>query len=184
MHIGDMQVAGVTLAFDSASGCYRLAAQVADGSVTVELRFPPTLLQSLVLQSVALMPAVLPTVEVASEAEAVRLPARVLLHLDDRSMQALLREVSMDILNDFLWYMQDEALVVRVTDNLSQRAAAHLVEEMNGSWRGQCAPDAALTSYTLRGREAVRQVLALCERLVGEGSMADCFVHLRPAGGE
>lgn len=90
----------------------------------------------------------------------------------------------MDTLNDFLWYMQDEALVVRVTDNLSQRAAAHLVEEMNGSWRGQCAPDAALTSYTLRGREAVRQVLALCERLVGEGSMADCFVHLRPAGGE
>ena len=77
MHIGDMQVAGVTLAFDSANGCYRLAAQVADGSVTVELRFPPTLLQSLVPQSVALMPAVLPTVEVASEAEAVRLPARV-----------------------------------------------------------------------------------------------------------
>ena len=184
MHIGDMPVTGVTLAFDSVSGCYRLAAQVADGSVTVELRLPPTLLQSLVLQSVALMPAVLPTVEVASEAEAVRLPARVLLHLDDRSMQALLREVSMDTLNDFLWYMQDEALVVRVTDNLSQRAAAHLVEEMNGSWRGQCAPDAALTSYTLRGREAVRQVLALCERLVGEGSMADCFVHLRPAGGE
>ena len=78
MHIGDMQVAGVTLAFDSASGCYRLAAQVADGSVTVELRLPPTLLlQSLVLQSVALVPAVLPTVEVASEAEALRLPTRV-----------------------------------------------------------------------------------------------------------
>lgn len=76
MNIGDMQVAGVTLAFDSANGCYRLAAQVADGSVTVELRLPPTLLQSLVPQSVALMPAVLPTVEVASEAEAVRLPAR------------------------------------------------------------------------------------------------------------
>ena len=80
MHIGDMQVTGVKLAFDSANGCYRLAAQVADGSVTVELRLPPTLLQSLVLQSVALMPAVLPTVEVASEAEAVRLPARVLPH--------------------------------------------------------------------------------------------------------
>ena len=76
MHIGDMPVTGVTLAFDSVSGGYRLAAQVADGSVTVELRLPPTLLQSLVLQSVALMPAVLPTVEVASEAEAVRLPAR------------------------------------------------------------------------------------------------------------
>ena len=76
MHIGDMQVTGVKLAFDSANGCNRLAAQVADGSVTVELRLPPTLLQSLVLQSVALMPAVLPTVEVASEAEAVRLPAR------------------------------------------------------------------------------------------------------------
>ena len=77
MHIGDMQVTGVKLAFDSANGCYRLAAQVADGSVTVELRLPPTLLQSLVLQSVALMPAVLPTVEVASEAEALRLPTRV-----------------------------------------------------------------------------------------------------------
>ena len=77
MAICGLRVAGVTLAFDSASGCYRLAAQVADGSVTVELRFSPTLLQSLVLQSVALMPAVLPTVEVASEAEALRLPTRV-----------------------------------------------------------------------------------------------------------
>lgn len=140
------------------------------GSDTLKVVLTSLSMQSLALQCIALMPALAPQYCVPSVEEAIRLPARVLRELDDRSIQILLRECQSDALIIFLWYMKDGELLRRFMHNMSQRAAQMLMEDMNEKWHGK-DPDQALQTEALGGRECVQEIMAIVQRLIHEGQI-------------
>jgi len=132
----------------------------------------PAALQALALQCLALMPEIEPKYTVASVEEAFRLPAKVFKLYDDLSIQRFLREVQMETLIDFLWYLKDRELIMKVVNNLSSRAAECLVQDMDKTWHGK-NPDTAIEHDARRGRAAVMAVMTILQRLIDEGSVPD-----------
>ena len=149
---------------------FRLTFDVGGDSATLILT--PAALAALGLQCLALMPSLAPEHPVDSTAEAFRQPARLLLQLADRSLQALLRECQSDILIDFLWYMKDGELLRRLLGNLSARAAAMLMEDLDKRWRGR-NPDTAADPQARVGRHAILSILETTHRLMNEGQIPD-----------
>jgi hypothetical protein len=90
-------------------------------------------LQALALQCLALMSEIEPKYTVAYVEEAFRRPARVFKLYDDLSIQHFLREVQVETLNDFLWYMKDRELIMTVVNNMSSRAAESLVQDLENA---------------------------------------------------
>lgn len=149
---------------------FRLRFDVGTDSFTAVLS--PAALQTLGLQCIAHLPALAPQMSVASVEDAIRLPARLLKELDDRSIQLLLRECQSDDLINFLWYMKDAELLKLMLRNLSQRAAEMLMDDLDQTWRGK-NPDDTLAIHAKRGREAVEEIMTIVRRLIDEGQLPD-----------
>ena len=157
--------------YDAERGRYQVSFKPNDQDELMAL-LTPAALQALALQCLALMPEIEPKYTVASIEEAFRLPARVFKLYDDLSIQRFLREVQMEILIDFLWYMKDRELIMKVVNNLSSRAAESLVQDLDAAWHGK-NPDTAMEHDARRGRAAVMAVMTILQRLVDEGSVPD-----------
>jgi hypothetical protein len=114
---------------DAERGRYQVSFKLNDRG---ELRalLTPAALQAMALQCLALMPEIEPKYTVACVVEAFRRPARVFKLYDDLSIQHFLREVQVETLNDFLWYMKDRELIMTVVNNMSSRAAESLVQDL------------------------------------------------------
>lgn len=143
------------------------------------LELTPVALQSLVMQCLALMPSIEPRYAIPDLAEAHRRPARILLEFDDRSIQLLLREVQSDTLLNFIWYMKDTALIKRILDKMSGRAAEMLMDDLNETWFGK-NPDKVLNVFARRGQAAIADIMSTCEKLIAEGQIPNFPEHLIP----
>lgn len=102
----------------------------------------------------------------------VRALSSCVLGMDDRSVQALLRETQSDVLLSFMWVCADEELAKRFFSNMSQRAAQMLFEDLSAmvdSFGGPSEPRNAR-----RVVEACRcavDILSSARRLVSEGAI-------------
>lgn len=114
------------------------------------------------------LPDLVPTIAVPDENEAYRLPARKLALLDNRSMQRLIRELEVDTLETFLWFMNDDDLANKVVNNMSAVAGQMLVEDLRMRY-AEHHPDMMPLAYANLARPAVGQVLDIYSRLVRDG---------------
>ena len=147
----------------------------------VRARLSPTALQVLGLQCVTHLPDLTPRFTVASIEESYRQPAMLLKYYPDRQIQRLLRELTSDCLIDFVWYMDDEAILDMMTNNLSKRAAELFLDDLEDTWGGK-DPNNALEFEVRRGREAVMQVMNTLQRMVDEGAVDDIAAQLTDKG--
>lgn len=178
MFISDIKASQVHLSYHQGKKAYVVNLS-GNGNDLAQIELTPTALQSLVLQALANMPDLEPRYTVPDLAEAYRRPARILLEFDDRSIQLLLRETQSDTLLNFLWYMADGALIKRILDNMSGRAAEMLMDDLNETWFGK-NPDTVLDVFARRGQAAIAEIMSLCEKLIAEGQMPNFLEHLIP----
>lgn len=129
-------------------------------------------LQTLGLQCAAHLPEFAPKYTVPGVEATYRQPAMILKLYDNRALQCLLRELDSHLLIDFLWYMADADLMLRLLENCSKRAAALLLDELNRRWAGK-HPDTAIAHDAKRGRKAVMTLMETVKRLVKEGQLPD-----------
>lgn len=148
------------------------------GETTVEIELDAGEFQVLGVQCVAWMPELSPRYAIASVEEAHRLPASILKHYDQISIQKLLREIDRDTMIDFLWYMADRELMRLFMHNLSGRVAGMVLEEINLRWRGK-NPDQAIEYDAKRGRKAVLTIMAVVARMVRNGELPDLLGNVR-----
>lgn len=155
-----------TLSVENHEGGYYATFQ--SGINTVRLKLNKDLLSILGLQCVAHMPEIAPDRQVHALEDSYRLPAQFIKSLDNRSLQCLIRECSSETLVRFLWYMKDGDLIRQTLRNMSQRAAAMLMDDLEQNWHGRI-PDDATSAYTQQGRESVLRIVGLARRLADEG---------------
>ena len=154
------------------NGQFTLTIATDNGGVNVNLSL--TALQSLVRQCEPYLSDGTPTVKFETSADLFREPALVLKHLDDRSIQCLLRETQSQTLVDFLWYMKDDELIKQILDNCSKRAAALMMDDLECDWQDK-DPDNIPQAYARRGRDAVTEVMDVYYKLVKSGDILDLF---------
>lgn len=150
--------------------------------VTVTLR--PETLQTLALKCINRLPELNTPHRVATDSEAIRRPARVLLRYEDRSIQLILREIQADTLLAFLWFMKDAVLLKRIIANMSRRAAEYLMDDLQQNWSGKDPDDGSRTQEIKAGIEAVATLLATCRRLNDEGQLPEVTARPEPMLGE
>lgn len=153
---------------DEDEGRYWLIFEQAGFEVDVALS--PTDFVALIKQGHKLTQSQAVTLTSAEQEAAFRQPAMVLRHLDDRSLQVFLREMQSETLVTLLWYLKDLAIAKAVTRNLSDRAAAMLVEDLIDRYRG-IDPDNALAALAAKGRESVAEAMAILARLAEDGQI-------------
>lgn len=132
----------------------------------------PLDLQMLGLQCLTLMPSIVQQYSASSPADLARLMAKPLRNLEDRGIQILLRECQSDTLIDFLWYMKDAGLIEHVMNNMSSRAAEMLMEDLVCRWE-DINPDTTNETNVNKGISAVREIVAIFNRLVAEGQIVN-----------
>ena len=142
-----------------------------ENAVTVTLT--PEALQTIALKCINRLPELNTPHRVATDTEAIRQPARVLLRYEDRSIQLILREIQSDTLQAFLWFMKDAELLKRILANLSRRAAEYLMDDLQQNWAGKDPDDDSRTREIKAGVEAVATLLATCRRLTDEGQLPE-----------
>ena len=152
------------------------------GQVTVTLT--PETLQTLALKCIARLPELNAPLRVATDTEAIRQPARMLLRYDDRSIQLILREIQSDTLQAFLWFMKDAELLKRILANMSRRAAEYLMDDLQQNWAGKDPDDNSRTWEIKGGGEAVATLLATCRRLTDEGQLPEVTARPEALPGE
>lgn len=154
-----------TLCVGSADDAYSIAFQ--SGADTVNLKLSPDLLNILSQQCLAHLPQT--TLQLAEPGieDSYRQIAAFIKTLDDRSLQALLRECNSDTVACFLWYMKDGELIRQVFSNMSQRAAEMLMDLLEQQW-SQRKPDDPSSPWVQRGRATTLRVLGLARRLANE----------------
>ena len=157
------------------SECFQMRFDVGNDCVVADLSLAD--LQTIGLQCFELMPQLVQQQTATDLEDIYRRPARLLKDLDSRSIQLLLREIGIDVLLDFLWFMKDAELIKRVLRNMSERAAAMLMDDLDRQWRGK-NPDCTTVSYAQRGREATQDLLKVVRRLTGEGKIPNVLGEL------
>lgn len=154
------------------------------GEEMVTVTLTPEALQTLALKCISRLPELNTPHRVATDTEAIRQPARMLLRYDDRSLQLLLREIQSDTLLAFLWFMKDAELLKRILANMSRRAAEYLMDDLQQNWAGKNPDDETLTWEIKTGTDAVASLLSTCRRLIQEGQLPELMVKPVPIMGE
>lgn len=154
------------------------------GEEVVTVTLTPEALQTLALKCINRLPELNTPHRVATDTEAIRQPARMLLRYEDRSIQLILREIDSDTLQAFLWFMKDAALLKRILANLSRRAAEYLMDDLRQNWAGKDPDDDSRTWEIKAGIEAVATLLATCRRLTEEGQLPEVTAKPEPMLGE
>lgn len=150
------------------------------GQEVVTVTLTPEALQTLTLKCINRLPDFNTPHRVATDAEAIRQPARMLLHYEDRSIQLILREVDSKTLQAFLWFMKDPDLLKRVLANMSRRAAEFLMDDLQQEWAGKDPDDDSRTREIKSGTQAVSTVLDICRRLTEEGQLPEMVTRPEP----
>lgn len=154
-----------TLCAELADGIYSIAFR--SGADTVNLKLSPDLFSILSRQCLAHLPQTTPHPAVSGIEDSYRQTAAFIKTLDDRSLQALLRECGSDTLACFLWYMKDGELIQQVFSNMSQRTAEMLMDYLEQQWSKR-KPDDPASPWVQHGRAATLTVLTLARRLANE----------------
>lgn len=149
------------------SKTFEIVFDAPDANVSV-IQLSEHQLRTLSLLALNQLPDLVPTIAVPDENEAYRLPARKLALLDNRSMQRLIRELEVDTLETFLWFMNDDGLANKVVNNMSAVAAQMLVDDLRMRY-AEHHPDQVPLAYVNSARPAVGQVLDIYSRLVRDG---------------
>lgn len=71
------------------------------------------------------------------------------------------------------------ALIKRILDNMSGRAAEMLMDDLNETWFGKY-PDTVLDMFARRGQAAIAEITSTCEKLIAEGQTPNFLEHLIP----
>ncbi|AGX87729.1 hypothetical protein Cenrod_1644 [Candidatus Symbiobacter mobilis CR] len=103
----------------------------------------------------------------------------ILREWDARSLQTFLCEVDSETLIHFLWYMKSGQLLCRVLQNMSQRAAEMVFDDLENTWSGK-DPDHAHAFDAEKGRLAISRVMDIVERLIAEGHIPNDLAHRLP----
>jgi flagellar motor switch protein FliG len=135
----------------------------------VKIKLDSSQVRTLGLLCCHYFPNLEPRFVVPSEEEAYRLPARVFAHLDDRSIQLLLREVQSESLIIFLWYMKDPRIVKKIFKNLAVRAAQMLLDDLQVKYDELKDPDKATLVVIEDGRGEALEIMKTLDRLQAEG---------------
>jgi len=153
-----------------------------EGLLTVTLT--PETLQTLALKCIARLLELNAPLRVATDTEAIRQPARMLLRYDDRSIQLILREIQSDTLLAFLWFMKDAKLLKRILANMSRRAAELLMDDLQQDWADKDPDDDNQVLALKAGVKAVSAILETCRRLTDEGQLPEVTAKPEPLPGE
>jgi len=138
----------------------------------IHLELTDTVLRTLGRQCISAMPDIVAEANVSAIEDSFRLQGEVIKSIDNRSMQHLLRKLSVQTLIDFSWYMNDRDLLTHIANNLSQRAGEHFLMALEQRWRGK-DPSKATESEFSFGRVALVTVIKSWERLVEAGEVKD-----------
>jgi len=182
LYISLNAVTDTSLTYNPKDNTFWLQFEGSDEVVTVTLT--PEALQTLALKSIVRLPELDTPHRVATDTEAIRQPARMLLRYDDRSIQLILREIQSDTLLAFLWFMKDAVLLKRVLANMSRRAAEMLMDDLQQDWAGKDPDDAGQVLALKSGIEAVTNMLAICHRMTEEGQLPEVTIKPEPILGE
>ena len=107
-----------------------------------------------------------------NEEDCFRKQVKYLSYYSDRSIQFMLREIQSEILIDFLWYMKDIDLIKKILMNISERAREMILEDLENKW-SNINPDNCLIVYAKLGRNAVKEINSIINRLIMEGQLED-----------
>ena len=121
--------------------------------------------ESTVPDDLAIPPELMPAD--AARTATSRALAHGMARLSDDALCHLLREVPHDTLQAFVWFMKDAALLRRLLDNLTQRAAESFMDDLETRWAGR-DPDQAPEVVARQGREAVEKVVAAWQTFEGQ----------------
>lgn len=181
IHLGN--VAGTSLSYNP-DGDNFLLQFLGSGEEVVTVSLTPEAMQTLTLKCINQLPELNTPHRVATDAEAIRQPARMLLRYEDRSIQLILREIQSDTLQAFLWFMKDAELLKRILANMSRRAAEYLMDDLQQNWAGKDPDDGSRTWEIKAGIEAVATLLATCRRLTDEGQLPEVTARPESMRGE
>lgn len=156
----------------------------ASGEEVFTVTLAPEALETLTLKCINRLPELNSPRRVATDAEAIRQPARRLLRYEDRSIQLVLREVDSQTLQAFLWFMKDAELLKRILDNMSRRAAEFLIDDLQLEWAGKDPDDDSRIREIKAGIQAISTVLDICRRLTDEGQLPEIVARPEPLHGE
>ena len=146
--------------------------EIKTDDIQLSLQLTKLQIQNIGLKCVQYMPDIEPSFAIKSEEDVYRIPAKVMDLFTDRELQKILREVDMADFQLFLWYMKDNtSLFDKILDNLSQRAADMLKEDMADCY-GDQHPDTAQTSLTLNARKATQNIMKVVQRLQSAGEIS------------
>lgn len=154
------------------------------GEEVITVTLAPEALQTLALKCINRLPELNTPHRIATDAEAIRQPARMLLRYEDRSIQLVLREVDSETLQAFLWFMKDAALLKRILSNMSHRAAEFLMDDLQQEWAGKAPDDDSRAREIKAGIQAISTVLDICRRLTDEGQLPEIMARPEPLPGE
>jgi len=135
--------------------------QIDSEDINLSLTLNSFQIQTLGLKCVHYIPDIEPRFAVASEEEVYRTPAKMLVQLEDREIQTLLRETQSKEMQQFLWYMKDsEDLVNKFLNNMSQRAQEMMITDI-GDFYKMLHPDTAPLKHTEKARKATEKLVNL-----------------------
>lgn len=171
-------VTDTSLAYDQKANAFYLQFE-GTGNEELGVTLTPEALQTLALKCIARLPEMESPHRVATDTEAIRQPARMILRYDDRSIQLILREIQSDTLQAFLWFMKDAALLKRVLANMSRRAGEFLMDDLQLNWAGKDPDDSDALTVKI-GAKAVSTLQAICRRLTEEGQLPEVTARPEP----
>ena len=176
-------IADTSLTYDPRNNTFLLGLEGSNENV-VAVTLAPEALQTLALKCISRLPELNTPHRVATDTEANRQPARMLLRYEDRSIQLILREIQSDTLQAFLWFMKDVALLKRILANMSRRAAEYLMDDLQQNWAGKDPDDDSHVLEVKAGIEAVSAILKTCRRLTDEGQLPEVTARPESVFGE
>jgi len=135
--------------------------QIDNEDINLSLTLNAFQIQMLGLKCVHYIPDIEPRFAVASEEEVYRISAKILIQLEDREIQTLLRETQSKEIQQFLWYMKDnEELVNKFLNNMSQRAQEMMITDIDDFYQ-TLHPNSAPLKHTETARKATEKLVNL-----------------------
>ena len=164
----------IQLSKDGESSLYVL--HVEQSEIKVDIDLNAATFETLVHQGQTLIPS--PNLELTPPEVAAswRESAWPLKRLSVNAWRWLLREVSSESLMYILWYLKDVEIAKAVMRNLTLRAAAMITDDLVAKFEGRNPDNLPQEDSRVKyAREVLNEMLAVLDRLIGEGRIGEDF---------
>lgn len=144
---------------------YVLCVNYGNSKDTITIRLNPILLKTLGFQILpSLMDEEITDANIVIESVYREEVKDKILNYDDRSIQILIREIPADILVDFLWYMKNKDIILKILSNCSKRASKLLFEQLQHKWTNKNPDNCSIQEVKL-GRKALFEICETMQKL-------------------